>query len=232
MKKIDIKLLETVNEDLTYLSSKWNQDIDDASLRIASPILRRLLIDGMLGKAAGILNMQIRIMAPMTCAEKSFENINEVGFYQYGGAKYKGTIVQSFTIYKKALSKQEVAKINQDSKNVCDKSCPIKISTYMKQTSFIISGISINREEVIKYVVNKLGGAHYDNERKTIDKKTKITLEHKYSLMDGVRDRLSLVEKNAIYYELLSIGQRIINSRDVHKLRKEITKLLSIMKDA
>ena len=234
MSDIDLKLLETVNEDLTHLSAKWNQDIDDASLRIASPILRRLLIDGMLGGVAHILKKQIQIMAPSICEAEKFKNLRDLDFYQCGGAKYKGGIVQPVLIVKpvsqvnkKVLSPQEITKLYEASKHVAGKSYPVKISVFLKQTSFVIKGIAVNREEVIKYVANKLGGAHYDSKRKIGGDTSKITLEHKYALMDKVRDELMVLDKNAIYYELLSIGQRIINSRDVQKLRKELKHVLT-----
>lgn len=226
MSDIDSKLLKTVDEDLTYLSTKWNQDIDDASLRISSPILRRLLIDGMLDRAAHMFKKQIWIMAPIICGTKTFGNLSDIDFYQCGGAKYKGMIIQSLSKVNRVLSQQEITKMYQEGKDTVDKSSPVKMSVFLKQISFVIKGIAINREEVIKYVTNKLGGAHYDNERKIDNDTTKITLEHKYALMDKVRDGVILADKNAIYYELLSIGQRVINSRDVHILRKAIKKLI------
>lgn len=222
MSDIDFKLLETVYEDLTHLSTEWNQDIDDASLRIASPILRRLLIDGMLGSVARMLKKQIQIMAPLICARQKFENISEIAFYQCGGAKYKGTIIQSAYILNRTLSPQERTELYELGKDVIDKSCPVKLSIFLKQISFVITGIAVNREEVIKYVANKLGGAHYDSKRKISGDTSKITLEHKYALMDKVRDEIMIADKNAVYYELLSIGQRVMNSRDVQKLRKEL----------
>ena len=227
MNDIDLKLLETVNEDLTHLSTKWNQDIDDASLRIASPILRRLLIEGMLCRVARMLKKQIQIMAPLICRTEKFENLRDIAFYQCGGAKYKGMIVQSVSQVNRALSPQEITKLYEAAKDTIDKSYPVKVSVFLKQTSFVIKGIAINREEVIKYIANKLGGVHYDSKRKIGGDTSKITLEHKYALMDKVRDELMLADKNAVYYELLSIGQRIINSRDVQKLRKELKRILT-----
>lgn len=218
---MDISLLETVNEDLTYLFTQWNQDIDDVSLRLTSTILRRLLIDRMLGKASGMFKMQIEIMAPMASGLEHFENLKEIAFYQCGGATYKGASVQSAMMVNKALSQKEITEMYQTGKENHGKSSPIKLSAFLKQTSFVIKGTPINREEVIKYVANKLGGAHYDSERKVSD-----DLEHKYTLMDNVRNSVITANKNAIYYELLSIGQIFINSRDVHKLRKEITKTI------
>ena len=38
--------MKTVAEDLDFLMNKWNEEIDDVSLRNSSAILRRLLLDG------------------------------------------------------------------------------------------------------------------------------------------------------------------------------------------
>jgi hypothetical protein len=221
MSSIDPNLLKTVNEDLGFLFTKWNQDIDDVSLRLTSTVLRRLLIDRILGKAAGVFKMQIEIMAPIFSGLEHFGNLKEIEFYQCGGAAYKGMSVQSVMMVNRVFDQQEITKMHQTGKEKGGKSSPIKLSDFLKQPSFIIKGTLINREDVIKYVANKLGGAHYDNERKNDD-----DLERKYVLMDNVRNGVRVADKNAIYYELLSIGRIFINSRDVHKLRKEIQKTI------
>lgn len=49
---MDLDLARLVAEDLDYLTRDWNQDIDDASLRRSSPVLRALLVYGLLARAA------------------------------------------------------------------------------------------------------------------------------------------------------------------------------------
>jgi hypothetical protein len=88
----------------------------------------------------------------------------------------------------------------------------------MKQISFIISRLKINREEVIKYITNKRGGAHFDSSRNISTGDS----EKKYSLLDNIHMSTSIADKNAVYYELLSIGQRLIASHDVERIRQII----------
>ena len=45
--------------------------------------------------------------------------------------------------------------------------------------------------------------------------------ETKFSLLDKVRSGV-MADKNAVYYELLSIGQYIVQSRDVRQLRRHL----------
>jgi hypothetical protein len=227
MAQVDLKLLETVKEDLDYLFTEWNKDINDVHLRITSTILRRLLIDGTLGKSAGIFKRQIGIMTPLICEIESQRDFKDVEFYQCGGAEHKGMMIQSAIVIKRALSQEEISKQYQDEKDLYGKNHPVKISVFMKQISFVIKSIKINREEVIKYVCHKLGGAHYDNKRNLDGDASKTSLEYKYALMDNIHNSVMIAEKNAIYYEILSIGRMIINSRDVHKLRKDIQRIIT-----
>jgi hypothetical protein len=106
------------------------------------------------------------------------------------------------------------------------KNYPVKLAVFLRQPSFVIEGTFINREEVIKYVTNKLGGAHYDSTREPQTSSSGVSLEGKYALLDSVRNSTMIADKNAIYYELLSIGQRLINSKDIQQLRKTLKGIL------
>ncbi len=44
-------LLRVVLSDLVYLHEKWDQTIEETWLRVTSPILRRLLVEGVLQRA-------------------------------------------------------------------------------------------------------------------------------------------------------------------------------------
>jgi len=57
-------MLRVVLEDLDYLTKEWNQDIDDASLRRASPVLRSLLVEGALLAAAKQMGNEVKVLAP------------------------------------------------------------------------------------------------------------------------------------------------------------------------
>jgi hypothetical protein len=43
-------------------------------------------------------------------------------------------------------------------------------------------------------------------------------LENKYAKLDSIVDSMQVAAKNAVYFELLSIGQSLIESEDVKKL--------------
>ena len=219
--KLDRDLLSIVHGDLLVLAKDWNQDIDDNSLRVASPILYRLLIENALPIAARMLGSKaLRIMAPLISKETDFNKLPGLVFWQAGGARFRGMEVMSVAMYDRALSEPEMKANYEREKVLMGKQYPEKLSVYLNQTAFVIRSVKIDRAEVIKYVNNKIGGRHYDTTRKDSE------LEQKYSLLDEIRKQLIVADKNAVYYELLSIGQRIVNSRDVMKLRRAIEKVL------
>lgn len=219
---IDHDLIAIVAEDLGYLADEWNQDIDDASLRRASTVLRSLLIEGQLQKVANMLNEEICVMAPEISKQEDELNDPSIVFYQAGGANHKGMQVQFVKQMNRALSSEEIKKNYEKQKNLIGQSYPVKLSKFMKQTSFMINGVRINREEVVKYIANKRGGVHYDRSRNTEKPGSKGELEKKFSLLDGIHGGIVTADKNSVYYELLSIGQRLISSHDVQRIRQII----------
>lgn len=219
---MDLDLARLVAEDLDYLFRDWNQDIDDASLRRSSPVLRALLVDGLLARAAHQVGRGIRVMAPAISRVVTEVELRECIFFQTGGAQYKGMIIQSMSVITRAKTSAEIKASYEREKGVIGKSYPVKLGVFLKQTSFVVKGVLINREEVIKYVANKLGGAHYDASRTTSKERADISLEQKYALLDEVRTSIVTADKNTAYYELLGIGQRVVNSRDIRALRKHL----------
>lgn len=220
--EVDKELLKVVLEDLDYLIDEWNQDIDDGSLRRASPTLRSLLVEGNLLKASQQVSFHnFRVMAPKSFYDiYSEEELANMKFWQAGGARYRGEQKMEVSIRYQGLMRMDVLNEIKQKKDLITKNYPVKLSAFLKQPSIVVERTPINRDEIIKYVSNKLGGAHYDNSRP--DKKL---LDKKYKLLDSVRDNnMASDYKNAIYFELLSIGQRLVNTKDVAKLRKLIKK--------
>ncbi|NJM11564.1 MAG: hypothetical protein HC889_06490 [Synechococcaceae cyanobacterium SM1_2_3] len=220
---MDIELARIVEEDIGFLTCEWNQDIDDASLRRASPILRSLLVEGKLGKVAHDCGRNLRIMAPAINRGLTEAELKEKVYFQAGGAKYKGVEVQAISMVNRALSEKEIKANYERNKKVIGKSYPVKLDVFLRQPSFVVDGVLIYRDEVIKYVSNKLGGTHYDDTRNAGTKSDPLG---KYALLDKVRSGTNVADKNAIYYELLSIGQRVVNSRDVRHLQKQLQALI------
>ena len=99
------------------------------------------------------------------------------------------------------------------------------LNEFVESACIVIEGHCVKRRELIKYVSNKLGGVHLDVKRPNMESIKRNKLERTFVALDNVYESRNVFEKNAIFYELLSIGQDLINSDDV-KMFVEKTKLL------
>lgn len=214
---MDKELLKIVFEDIEYITKKWNtKDISDANLRHSSDILRKLLIDRLIFTVALSFNMKIlRVLS----SDEEYPALPGAVLHQAGGGKFNGMQIKGFTKYDRVLTPEEIKRSYKEGKQKKNK--PINLYKFMKRPSITIQGTEINREEIIKYVCNKLGGTHYNDKRKTGDK-----LERKYKLLDEHKNSNELAGKNAVYFELLNIGQKIVNNKDIQKLKKKIKNYL------
>lgn len=210
-----LEALRIIKSDLRIIKAEWNSEIDDDFLRRCSPTLRQLLVDegGLLSKAEKWLNFKIYLQAPpnpLTSIKK--EKIN---FYTAGGAKYKKITVQSFYEVNYAMSTQEVRQRYENSKN----NIKIKYSLvgFLNTPCVIYQGEVFSRMELIKFVSNKLGGAHYE-----LDKNKMARM----GLLLDVKNTYVVADKNAIYFEMLSIGQLLVKSKYTDKLIKKIDNLV------
>ena len=217
MGKKDYNLVQVVAEDLEYLLREWDQEIDDSSLRRSSGVLRRLLTEKDYGNAwrkLGFSNKQPQIVAPDSDKNifRAGVTVNQIILASSGGAKYHGGIIENFRFVNFAMS-EEQSKRSADPK-VGNK--VYKLDEYLKSAGIVTQGAIISRSELIQYVCNKLGGTHYDSSRNPNN-----DLDVKFSLLDAISNlNMSLLDKNIIYYELLSIGQCLAKSRDALKFVK------------
>lgn len=221
---MDSKYLVTiVKSDLQYLTDEWTQDIDDESLRRSSNVLRILLVDNALLHAWHHVGFkkQPKIKAPSLEYTLSYFDEDKIVFAQAGGAKFKGLEVRTVVQLNYALSAKEVKHLYEATKDIQLKE--YWLNEFVEATCMVISGNIVNRRELIQYVANKLGGTHIDTKR---DVGGKSERKHKkgqgFVVLDILYDTIKIADKNAIFYELLSIGQSLINSEDIKLLMDRI----------
>jgi hypothetical protein len=82
-------------------------------------------------------------------------------------------------------------------------------------------GKRFSRAQVVKYVANKLGGAHFDTRRGHRKE------DPDFILLDKVTPTVHLLDKPAIYFELLSIGQAVAGSHDLYDLSTTLDEILA-----
>ena len=218
-KTADIYFVKTVAEDLYFLMDKWNEEIDDVSLRNSSSILRRLLLDGDGNKAYRIAWQKIGFQGvPRIVAVDSEELIfgnkeripaDKIGLAVAGGAKYHGAIIQYFRFLNFACTPNEVKRDYEHGKFLMEHPKEYKLNKYLKTTALVVKGIKFTQYDVIDYVSNKLGGVHIDLTRnREKDDKFKV-------LDDSIS--LQILNKDYVYYQLLSIGQALAQSEDAKR---------------
>ena len=199
------QLIETVASDLKYIQNDWSGRIDQDSLRRGSTTLRRLLIFGDLGKAwraAGFLN-EPYIVAPRLESLLDMPGQPQILLAIAGGGKYEDVTARFV-----ALCEGRIA-VSYPTEG---EAYAFGLHEFAESCGSYYAGYRIKRREIITYVANKLGGAHFDRGRQ---EQTHSLLEQNFNAftidIDSVRGL------NGIYFELLSIGQCISNSPDVQK---------------
>ena len=206
----DKSLVETVVSDLEYLGNTWGSRVDDNTLRRGSTQLRLLLIDNTLQKAWKAVGFQREpiIIAPRLETLLDSVPSDYLLFAQAGGGNYEGTRISCSYLIRQLKGSQPVT-IPEGIQHI---EHPFGLRELGRSCALFIEGRRIARAEVIKYVANKLGGAHLDFSRSA------IATESVYQLLDRRAAAFMIGDKNAVYYELLSIGQLLARAPDVQKL--------------
>ena len=211
----DKYLVKTILDYLLYLKEKWDQQIDNNSLRISSVILRRLLIEDNLGRAWRVLGLlkQPKILAPNL--EEAIQHIscNKITFAQAGGANFKGMTINYLCEVNFAMTPEQIKSRSQNRLNLS--LTPFYLNKFLESPCFIYEGNVINRRQLIQYITNKLGGVHIDADRDSD--------EQEFEFLDAISNSCRVIDKDAIYYELLSLGQSLLRSRDIAKFIKLAT---------
>jgi hypothetical protein len=204
-------LLRTVVADLIYLRQAWDQEADDDRLRRDSVVLRRLLVHKDLQTAwtkAGFGPKEPRIEASTLQPLLDTVPLDRIFFAAAGGAQYKGaTVALPCFVYE--MTQEEIQKMYAAGGDWPRAS--FGLEAFNEAPAVVVQGTTIPRRVLLKYVSEKLGGAHHDERR---DEKGEGLL---YALLDQVDTVLS-AGKPAIYFELLSAGQALTRSPDIAKL--------------
>src|SRR5262249_47815990 len=182
---------------------------DDHQLRRISVELRKLLIDDNLVRSWKLL--QLLPKAPIIIAPR----LRTVGlgandFAVAAGGNLPGVAIGNFRVRTRALSAEEIKAEYEQGRG--DIEYPFSLSDYKESCAIYMRGQKVSRRQLVQYVANKKGGAHLDNTRKKD--------EAAYAALDAaVESGFSFgpTGKNAVYLELLAIGQNLTNSPDIKR---------------
>lgn len=199
-------LCRTVAEDIEYVAGEFGPSITTAALRRGSNVLRRLLVyDDFLKarKAAGIPGKPV-VEAPRGEVFLEIPGHSKVAVVVAGGGEYAGI-------------EAALAVINAGGHpiplppGVNPLGHVFGLGEFLNSIGIYVEGLRIRRRDIISYVANKLGGTHLDTRRSG-------KIKNKFEALDRNADRLQIGDvpsvngKNAVYFELLSIGQLFAKS--------------------
>ena len=208
--------IRTLLEDLDYLKREWTPKVTDAALRRGSPVLRRLLVNDDFLKAWHLLRVGHKPHVKAPRAEYFLEHpeADRIEILISGGGHYAGAFA--------ALAMVNTGRIPIPlSRDINPIEYRFTLGEFLQSTGIYMSGLCVSRREVVQYVANKLGGAHLDFKRSG-------KLKEKFETLDRGADRLQIegvpkpAGKNAVYFELLSIGQLFAQSPAATELRATV----------
>ena len=206
------RLHRTVLEDLEYLQDAWKFGrIDEGKLRRDSTTLRKLLLNERLLSVTWHDRMgdqAFMIYAPvMPDFEKEMPSLLEgMVFYSVGGAHFGCGSGGA----RRGPTQAEYDKMSPEEKARFDKEAgpvwwPMSLNRFVSNRCLYALGQPISRRNLITFVANKLGGAHFDVGR---GKPYESALERLIS-SEGTQ---------ILYFELLSAVQHLMESPDTVRL--------------
>ncbi|MBN9054799.1 MAG: hypothetical protein J0H80_13755 [Rhizobiales bacterium] len=213
MEAKDSELLEMTGEDLDFLERQLHVDATKADIRHSSVVLRRLLIEDSLLKSWRLLNLQPK--QPIILAVKLQQELIYADTVSWvGGAQTGDIIISQVRFSHRALSEDEIRARAAIKPSLHE----FRLYDFMLSTAVVAEGKKINRQQLLAYIANKRGGAHLDYGRKRKDDEAYKILDK----LDASQGKIGNTGLPPSIHELLSIGQALINSEDIKRLRQLI----------
>ena len=132
-------------------------------------------------------------------------------YAQVGGGNRSGIAVEGMTVWDRALTAEEIKARYDDRVEARRESRRLRLSVWLDEPCVVFEGVAASRREVIKFVANKLGGVHVDPRRDA----SKFPA---YGTLDQARESLQVADLDAVYFELASIGQQLVESPEIAEL--------------
>lgn len=170
------ELENTVVEDIEWLDELHRaEQIRNRDIRIvAGTILRRLLIHNDLGKVAGTRKFPLLINSPQNNPIIRACECGQIEMFQSANA-------QAFGIWISSIMLNRGNKLPPLPGYSPDDFTLLKVDKFLKQKVFFHRGVFADRADVIKYVANKMGGPHFDDNREKV-----------HGVLDDVRTMIRL----------------------------------------
>jgi len=215
MKARGIELLRVVLEDLTYLTWWSGTNPSDDEIRRASPVVRRLLVENDLRQSWKLCGFERE--PKVRFVGSTADGNDEPGLVFRQDAMVNTGIGQigAVKIYNRALTDEEIRKHYETEREaITQPGRLVGLSHFLDTPAVVIKGERKTRRQLIKYVANKRGGAHFDTRDR--DKN-----------LDETSAQLMIAEHDPVLLNLLGIIQSVVSSEDVKSLMTTISQNLA-----
>lgn len=197
--------MKVVHEDLTYLATHWPQgEVRDDEIRRSSTVLRRLLTyRDVIQVWVTVVGHKDYFVSGDYIEIRDAKRLNEVDYATASPANQgSGMKIFAALVFNKFQNGAEpIAIARQD----------VPLKKYLNQTACVISSVPISRDELVQFVANKLGGAHFDDGRQK-------PREQSISAME----QYSVGNRPALIHEMLSCGQALASSPSTVELLRTL----------
>jgi hypothetical protein len=216
----DRRLVEVVVADLAYLRDEWGPAPSDDALRRSSAALRVLLVEDAFGRAWRVVGLRKQpvIHCPDLVAAMVHVPRADIAYAQAGGGSlpagkmygdvlFRGNHTVPATPPERSIGLSKFVDapgilVNPAlvAQSVADMSRISGRSLAPPSPDLADELLVASRRDVIKYVAHRLGGTHVGRARNEEEAKL-------WAALDMASKHFHLLEKPAVFYELLSIGR-------------------------
>ncbi len=186
-----------------------NKPCDEADIRVASTILRRWLVEGLLGRMANALGVvpTLRAMdnSHVLAAIKDDETIR---YFLTGGVMFDGKPVMC--IYESTASATEIPRLPIQGGLAQIVFSPAEL---LRQKRMFHAGTFFSCEDIIKFTANKLGGVHLDFRR---DKNyEKLEAASNFMSFGGPLEKMDRQPPGELYFDFEPNGKEILSGTHI-----------------
>jgi hypothetical protein len=199
----------SVCDEVQHLLNTWaDGNLEQRDIRAGSNSMRRLLVHNELNKVWNALVGAEKFLIPTAFLKIDHpELVRLYDLYTCSEAKHKGSTIGLAMVYrgKSIMTPMGDGRFKDETKHgVHVESAELSLNQFLDSICMIAEGLEINRNWIVQYVANSLGGAHFGPESKK---------GPKFDAAMAKLKQFDVGEMPASVRELLAIGEAICRSK-------------------
>lgn len=204
-------LREVVAADIAHLATTWHGAMDPHALRREAVLLRRLLVDNG-GDLARLWRMEGRAGQPHIQGGWDLRDLPHWRGLALGTADQvllsPGVQMGGIMLWREDAMDDEIRVALEQPPG--DGIAPLR--QYVEGVCIVVQEKPIRRLDLITYVTNNRGGAHFDRKGKAGDPRRRAA----HDLLDRMRrENFAIDQQEAAFGQLISIARNVVRSPDV-----------------